>query len=81
MPNQNEDILITLERLSMQINRLVSDAESEKEFRKQRNIEVERRLRKLETWQSEMQGKIIAIVGVGGLIWTIIAAVIIKFLT
>ncbi len=78
---QHTEILIKLERMELQIFRLVSDAESEKEFRKQRNIEIEKRIRDLEQWKSEIHGKIIASVAIIGLIWGVLIAVIVKVIS
>lgn len=74
---QHTEILMKLQNLEFQVGRLVSDAESEKEFRKQRNMEVEKRLRELEHWKSEINGKIVVI----GIIGTILASIIVKALT
>lgn len=74
---QHSQILMKLQKLELQINRLVSDAESEKEFRKQRNREIEERLRKLEEWKSELTGKLVVI----GILGTILASIIVKVIT
>lgn len=42
------DILIHLEKIEGQVNRLVADAESEKNTRKERNADIDRRLLILE---------------------------------
>lgn len=74
---QHTEILMKLQNLEFQVGRLVSDAESEKEFRKQRNMEVEKRLRELEHWKSEINGKIVVI----GIIGTVLASIIVKVIT
>ncbi len=79
--NQHSEILLKLQELQWQVGRLVSDAESEKEFRKQRNAEIEKRIRELEQWKSEIHGKIIASVAIIGLIWGVLIAVIVKVIS
>ena len=66
--NQHSEILLKLQELQWQVGRLVSDAESEKEFRKQRNMEIEKRMRDLEQWKSEIHGRIIASVTIIGVV-------------
>ena len=79
--NQHNEILLKLQELQFQVGRLVSDAESEKQFRKIRNIEVEKRMRELEQWKSEIHGKVIASVAIIGLIWGVLIAVIVKVIS
>lgn len=74
---QYHEILMKLQAMELQIGRLVSDAESEKEFRKQRNIEIEERLRKIEEWKSELTGKLVII----GVLGTVLASIIVKVIT
>ncbi len=81
------DVLLKLTAMEAQINRLVSDAESEKEFRKMRNREVEERLRQLEIWRAEEHGRTVenhrrtvTIVSVVSLIISVTIAVISKIL-
>lgn len=78
---QHSQILMKLQKLELQINRLVSDAESEKEFRKQRNREIEERLRKLEEWKSELHGRIVVSVSIVGLVVTALISLIIAVIT
>ena len=75
---QLTEIFLKLERLEFQIGRLVSDAESEKEFRKERNIEVERRLREIDKWKSELHGKIVVSVFIVGLLCTLLIGIVVK---
>lgn len=72
-----QEILMKLQAMEFQINRLVSDAESEKEFRKQRNREIEERLRKIEEWKSELTGKLVVI----GILSTVLASIVVKVIT
>lgn len=51
-----QEIFLKLERIEFQVGRLISNAESEKEFRKERNKEIERRLVALENWQAKWAG-------------------------
>lgn len=76
MPHEQE-ILLQLARMEQQINRLVSDAESEKDVRRDRNKEIDRRLAELEKWQAQWGGALIAL----GAVATIISIVslIVKF--
>lgn len=74
----HNEILLKLERMEFQIGRLVSDAESEKEFRKERNIEVERRLREIDKWKSELHGKIVVSVFIVGLLCTLLIGIVVK---
>jgi len=76
--NQHNEILLKLQELQFQVGRLVSDAESEKEFRKQRNMEIENRMRVLEQWKSEIHGRIIATVSIIGLIWGAVIAIVVS---
>lgn len=78
---QLTEIFLKLERMEFQIGRLVSDAESEKEFRKQRNIEVEKRMRELEQWKSGINGRIVATVSIISLIWGALVAIVVKVVT
>ena len=75
---QLTELFLKLERLEFQIGRLVSDAESEKEFRKERNIEVERRLREIDKWKSELHGKIVVSVFIVGLLCTLLIGIVVK---
>lgn len=77
MEDKQQEILMKLQAMKFQIDRLVSDAESEKEFRKLRNAEIEKRLREIEEWKSELNGKLIVI----GIIGTILASIIVKVIT
>lgn len=63
--------------MEQQINRLVADAESEKEVRRDRNREIDRRLVEIEKWQAKWGGALIAL----GIIATLVsvATMIIKF--
>lgn len=74
---QHSEILMQLQALKFQVDRLVSDAESEKEARKRRTTETEQRLKDLELWKSELTGKLVVI----GIVGTIIASLIVKVLT
>lgn len=78
--DQQSQILIRLAELKLQIDRLVSDAESEKDFRKQRNNEIEQRLRALEDWKNEIHGRLVVTLAIGGLIWTGIIAIVVKLI-
>jgi len=78
--DKHSQILIQLAEIKLQIGRLVSDAESEKEFRKKRNDDFEKRLRALEDWKSEIHGKLVVTLTIGGLVWTAIIAVVVKLL-
>lgn len=75
---QHTEILMKLQNLEFQVGRLVSDAESEKEFRKQRNMEIEKRLREIEQWKSEIHGRIVASVAIIGLFWGVLIAIVVK---
>lgn len=66
-----QEIFLKLERIELQVGRLVSDAESEKELRKDRNKETDRRLSEIEKWQAKWGGALIAL----GIIATIISIV------
>jgi type II secretory pathway component HofQ len=73
--HSNEEILKSLTRLEFQVNRLLSDYESEKETRKRRNDDIDRRLAALERWQAKWGGALIALTTVAT-ICSIVAAVI-----
>lgn len=46
--DSNHDILVELEKIKSQLDRLVSDAESEKDTRKERNKLIDKRIKDLE---------------------------------
>lgn len=52
MSTETEKIHIQLTKITEQINRLVSDAESEKETKKERNRTMDERLAKLEVFKT-----------------------------
>lgn len=58
---QIQQILGELIQIRGQVNRLVSDAESEKEVRRDRNKEIDRRILAIEMWQAKWAGALIAI--------------------
>ncbi len=66
-----QEIFLKLERIELQVGRLVADAESEKEVRRDRNKEIDRRLASLEKWQAQWGGALIAL----GVIATIISLI------
>jgi hypothetical protein len=74
------EIVVRLTEIQMQIGRLVSDAESEKEFRKERNREIEKRLRDLEKWRSEMHGRIVVTVSIATLVASGLIAITVKLI-
>lgn len=66
-----QDMLSKLEKIEFQVSRLVSDAESEKHVRRDRNREIDRRIAEIEKWQAKWGGALIAL----GVIATIISIV------
>lgn len=60
MSDDLNDLILSLDRLTMQMGRLVSDFESEKGLRKERNIEINERLEKVEAWKNKWHGALIA---------------------
>lgn len=72
---QHEDkiteVLIELGNIKTQLNRLIADAESEKEVRRDRNKEIDRRLAELEKWQAKWGGALIAL----GIVATIVSLI------
>lgn len=56
-----QEILIKLERIEAQQNRLISDYESEKELRKERTKDIYKRILDLEKWQAKWGGALIAL--------------------
>lgn len=46
--DSNHDILVELEKIKGQLDRLVADAESEKDTRKRRNENIDKRIKDLE---------------------------------
>lgn len=63
-----QQMRVTVQRMADQIDRLVSDAESEKETRRRRNDRTDARLEKLERWQAQWAGAIIAISIIGSIL-------------
>lgn len=57
---QIQEILIRLVHIDEQLNRLVSDAESEKEVRKRIIADHEARIRKVEDFVSNLKGRMFA---------------------
>lgn len=55
---EKQQLFVTLENIRMQVDRLLSDIESEKESRKRRNDDFDKRIRTLEDWKSETKGKV-----------------------
>lgn len=52
-----EEIYVMLARMEVQIGRLVSDAESEKEVRKRMTEDMEGRIRKMEAFINNLKGR------------------------
>lgn len=75
MAYESDDIRARLIRMEGQINRMVSDAESEKDVRRDRNKEIDRRLSEIEKWQAKWGGALIAL-GVIATVCSIVAVVI-----
>lgn len=71
----DEEIRERLIRMEQQINRLVSDAESEKLVRRDRNKDIDHRLGELEKWQAKWGGALIAL-AVIATVCSIVAVVI-----
>lgn len=78
MDDKEEIIKLRMEteRLKQQITRLTADAESEKETRKRRNIDIDNRLKPIEDWKNNLQGRMVVIVIVGIGIWGLILSYI-----
>lgn len=76
-----QEILITMAEIKIQLERIISDIESEKDTRKRRNSGFDKRLRDIEEWKNNLQGKLMAGVILGGMIWSIISALIILAIT
>jgi hypothetical protein len=55
--NKISEILLSVARMEIQIGRLVSDAESEKEVRKRALDDMESRLRKAEAFINNLKGR------------------------
>jgi flagellar motor component MotA len=70
-----EEIRERLIRMEQQINRLVSDAESEKDVRRERNKDIDKRLSDIEKWIAKWGGAFVAL-GIVATILSIVAFVI-----
>lgn len=62
--------------MTSQLERIISDIESEKDVRKRITEDLIKRLRDIEDWKSNLQGRITVSLVVGGAIWAIIILVI-----
>lgn len=83
--DKQAQILIQLAEIKGQLGRLVSDAESEKEFRKERNNNLDKQLDslrneivELKQWKAELHGRIVVTVSVASIIITGLIALLIK---
>jgi hypothetical protein len=73
--HEQDDIRERLIRMEAQINRLVSDAESEKMVRRDRNKDIDKRLADIEKWIAKWGGAFVAL-GIIATILSIVAFVI-----
>lgn len=80
-----QEVLIKLAEIKGHIERLVSDAESEKDTRRRRNESFDRELHdlrqevyKLKEWKSNMQGRLLVTITVASGVWGVIVAVLLK---
>lgn len=71
-----QELLIGQERITQQLDRIISDIESEKEVRVRLYAEMEKRVRGLEDWKNNLQGRITVTLVVGGAIWGLVILVI-----
>lgn len=71
-----QELLIGQERITQQLDRIISDIESEKQVRVRLYTEMEKRVRSLEDWKNNLQGRITVTLVVGGAIWGLIILVI-----
>lgn len=71
-----QELLIGQAKIFGQLDRIISDIESEKEVRKRRNDEIDKRLRQIEEWKANIQGRITVTLVVGGAIWGLIILVV-----
>lgn len=55
-----QELIVAIERLTMQVGRLVSDFESEKGIRKEMNAEMYKRMDAIEAWKNKWHGAFIA---------------------
>jgi flagellar motor component MotA len=75
VPHETDDIRERLIRMEAQINRLVSDAESEKNVRRDRNKDIDKRLSEIEKWIAKWGGAFVAL-GIVATLLSIIGFVI-----
>lgn len=71
-----QELLIGQERITQQLDRIISDIESEKQVRVRLYAEMEKRVRGLEDWKNNLQGRITVTLVVGGAIWGLVILVI-----
>lgn len=64
-----QEILLRLKGIELQLGRIESDVESEKDVRKRRNDGIDSRLLELEKWQAKWGGALIAL----GIVATIVS--------
>lgn len=67
-----QELLIGQAKIFGQLERIISDIESEKEVRKRRNDEIDKRLRLLEEWKANLQGRLTVTLVIAGGIWGLI---------
>lgn len=78
--DQFQEIILELQKLNLQMGRLISDFESEKEVRKRLIQDHETRIRELENRYNEFHGRMIATVGIIAIIFSAVVALIVKLL-
>lgn len=78
--DKENQIFLKLQELGLQIGRLISDFESEKDVRRRLTIDHEKRIRDIELWKSELHGRIVVTIAIATIVSGAIIAIVLKLI-
>lgn len=78
--DKQAEILLAIQKLQFQMERFVADQESEKEVRRRRNDEIDKQIRELQEWKTDLHGRLVVTLTIGGALWALIVSAIILIL-